>query len=210
MPPATLLPPPDRRRLRRSDALLALACLGVVAAAWQTGRSARRVLAEPAVVRCAVPEDALAVWRRSEVHGRVLLHFARSIAMAVEPGPPAPGNYLARAIDEGLVRRVYHVIPDEAWAEVRTTLAARPGVVRDGEGFELQKAGAPIIVVPRAALPRVDEPALVTIEGERWSPRALEEIAAALRGPIRHDLVTWYAGSPERVAVLEGLARVAP
>lgn len=189
---------------------MALACAGVVLAAWHTGRSARRVLDEPSVVRCLVPEDALGAWRRAEVRGRILVHFARSIAMVDEPGPPSPHNYLARALGEGIIRRVYHVIPEEAWPEVRATLAARPEVVRDGERFTLQNAGAPIVVVPRTALPRLDEPALVTIEGERWSPEALAEIATLLGGSLRHDLVTWYAKSPDRVAVLEGLARAAP
>ncbi len=196
--------------MRRSDALLVLACAGVVLAAWQTGRSARKFLSEPSGVRCTVPEDALAAWRRSGVHGRVLMHFARSIAMSPQPGPPSPNDYLARALDEGIIRRVYHVIPDDAWPEVRATLAARPGVARDGERFTLQKAGAPIVVGPRSALPRLDEPALVTIEGERWSPKALAEIVASLGGPLRHDLVTWYAKSSDRVAVLEALSRGAP
>ena len=196
--------------LRGSDALLLLVCAAVALAAWQAGRSGRKVLAEPRAVRCAVPADALSVWRSAGVRGRTLVHFARSVAMAAEPGPPSPSSYLGRALGEGIIRRVYHVIPDDAWPEVRATLAARPGIVHEGEGFALQRAGAPIRVGPRSALPRLDEPALVTIEGERWSAQALAEISAALRTSLRHDLVTWYAKSPDRVAVLEGLARAAP
>ncbi|HSN16336.1 MAG TPA: hypothetical protein VLT61_17005, partial [Anaeromyxobacteraceae bacterium] len=162
------------------DALL-LAALGLVALlAIAVGRSGRVYATAPNATRCASPEEALSVWRERGVRGRVLVHFARSIAMDSEPGPPSRRDYLLHALDEGVVRSVVHVVPDEAWPEVALRLGAMSGALRDGERFQLRKAGVPIVVTRRSDLPRLREPVLVTIEGDLWSQEALADIVTTV------------------------------
>jgi hypothetical protein len=143
------------------------------------------------------------------VHGRILVLFARDNGMSPDGGPLSPENHVHRALQEGLVRRVYHVIPDDAWGEVEETLRRR-GVERDAGAFRLEQAGAPVHVLARRDLAALAEPVLVELEADRWSPAALDSIAARLRdGTLESELVVW-SGAPERARVLEGLARGSP
>ena len=187
------------------DLLLLLAAAGILGAAARAGDQGRRVVPGRAVERLASPEQAVERWRRAGVRGRVLVHFARSVAMSSDEGPLSPANYVERAMAEGIVRSVVHVIPDDAWAEVEAVLAARPEAERIGVTFRLWNAGEPIVVVPRTALLRLDEPALVTIEGDRWSVAALRDIAATLETTLRADLVAWTATDEDRVGMLEAM-----
>jgi hypothetical protein len=191
--------------------MLLSALLAAAGVAQHLGNSGRRMLPTLEVERVRAPEEALAAWRRHGVRGRVLVHFARHVAMSAERGPASPQTYLLRALEEGVIRRVYHVIPDDAWPEVDAVLASRDGVERGtGGSFRLQKAGAPIVVISRSGLPPLPEPALVTVEADRWSPDALASIVARLRqGSPKSDLVLWW-GADERAPMMEALGHAAP
>jgi hypothetical protein len=198
-----------RGRLLLLDLLLAGTFLAVVAAAAATGAAGRRTLAVPIVRRCESAEQLLPAWRSAGVHGRVLVHFARDNGMSPDAGPLSPANQLYRAVQEGVIRRIYHVIPDHAWAEVEATLRGRD-VAYAGGAFRLDVAGAPLLVLDRTRLPALREPALVTIDTDAWSQVALSSIRGRIRsGDLESDLVLWH-GAPQAARTMEGPARASP
>jgi hypothetical protein len=192
-------------RLIAMDLALVAAGAAVLLATSYAGHAGRREAPVPSVERLEALQDAVALWRRAGVRGRILVHFARSIGMGAEGAALSAENYLERAAAEGLIRGVVHVIPDDAWSEVEARLAVRPGTERTDRGFRLWHAGEPILVVPRGALPPLGEPALVLVEGDRWSTAALQAIGAQLAGPLRADVVAWTAGDATRASILEAV-----
>jgi hypothetical protein len=191
------------RKLLLLDLVLACMLLAVVVAAAAMG-AAGRSHAAPAVRRCDSPSQILPRWRAAGVRGRVLVHFARDNGMSADPGPLSPENQIYRALQEGIIRRVYHVIPDQAWSEVEATLRGR-GVEYARGAFVLDVAGAPLRVLERTHLPALGEPALVTIDADAWSNEALASIAERLRGGgVESDLLLWY-GESTAAPILERL-----
>jgi len=186
---------------------IAIACVFALLAFARLASDRGRVSSpDSAVVRVGGGPEAVEVWRQAQVRGRTLVHLSRRIAMRAEPdqidpGPITEDNYLYAALRENLIRRVYHVIPDDEWADVERNLRDFPGAARVRTGFRLEMEGAPVLVLRAGDLPRVKERVLVNVDMDRWSGEELGTVIDRLAltgrsGAPPADLVTWWGSSP--------------
>ncbi len=168
----------------------------VLAVAHLVGHNARVVLPRAKIVHCADPVEALADWRAAGVRGRTLVHAARRISLDNPSGPATPANFISQAVRDGIVRRIFHVIPSADWPEVEHNVKSLPGVLHSGETYRLVDKGMPIIVMRLADLHAVSESVIVDVDVDRYTEREVAELAQQLRrGAPRSDLVTWYGRS---------------
>jgi hypothetical protein len=187
--------------------------LSVAAAAFLASQcygTSRRVLVSPArVVEASAPEDIARAWDSAGVRGRVAVQFARRLN-AVAPGAdPAQSTYLEEALRRGVVRRVFHVVPDGAWAEVSANISRMHGQRQTALGFALFFDAGRVDVLPLSRFARVDEPALVVVEPAVWTHDELADIVQHVRGgDVRADLLAVIRGGPSDLALLsEAVAR---
>lgn len=194
---------------RRSEITVIVAAGSLAAAvlAWLslTGLE-NRVVAEGRRIRAlSAAHEAVAAWKEEGVRGRILLHFDRRIrAGAIENGI-SDENYVYQAAVMNLVRKIYHVVPDASWSEVRERLSRMPGVSGRGEHFRLTIEGTPIIVVPLSHLPPLEEKTLVNIRGGCWNDDDLRSIASFAAGETPGaDIITVSGPDADRILRILG------
>lgn len=160
------------RALHTTLALLLFA--GAVLAVRAHGVRGRVSAAARSTHVVASPEQASLIWAEKGVRGRVLLlfdHYPHGVAFA-PPGaaPPSPADLVAHAVLHDVVRKVYFVVPDDAWDRVsreRATYLPLREAMELAEGFHLfTLSGIPMIALPASALPPLREEPLVYVNEE--------------------------------------------
>jgi len=203
-----------RRAARRVTPLAAMiapwAVLGIViAAALVAGRHGRRFLERPIAIECAAPQDALHAWRKIDARGRVLVHLDRPIAMSSHAGAAPAESFVAAAVRENRIRRIYHVIPAAEWESAAANLRMIPDAKAMGRSFGIRWTAVdlPIEVLRLSDLPSISEPVLLDADFDRYHPDEQRLLARRLgRRGLRADGVAWR-GTPiaELASTLEGL-----
>lgn len=180
--------------------LAAVAFLAAALAGAQWYGTSRRVFASPpAVAEVSGPAAAALAWRQRGLRGRVLVLFDHyphaDVGEGLQTGEPrSPESLVDYGVFHGMLRRVYLVVPDDRWDEFRRQeglykiLRPAPGLSQGVELFTF--SGVPMIALPTSALPRLDEPALVYVNGRvfdaAWVPDLLRR-----RGIVSDLLLTW-------------------
>ncbi|HEY6872952.1 MAG TPA: hypothetical protein VI298_09530 [Geobacteraceae bacterium] len=101
-------------------------------------------------------------------------------------------NYVYVAAQKGVVRTIYHIVPDGAWSEVSRVLSGYKMVTSSGETFRMVIVeGVPVVIMRMKDIPRLKEKVLVNINGDYWSDREMAEIIGLFhRNAVEADLVT--------------------
>jgi hypothetical protein len=194
-----------------SAGVLSVAAAALLAAQWY-GPSRRVLLSPTRVVEASAPEDIARAWDAAGVRGRIAVQFARRLN-AVAPGvDPAQSRYLEEALRRGVVRRVFHVVPDGAWPEVAANIGRMHGQRPTSLGFALFFDAGRVDVLPLSRFVSVAETALVVVEPSVFAP---EERATILRHlearDVRADLLTVIRGGPaDRSTFAAAVARARP
>lgn len=180
-----------RRRQAAEAAVIFVCCAVAVALLAFAGASHRRYLQTPRVLRITEQNDSFSVWSEHNVQGRVLFLFDSPLNIYRE-ATKQENQYLFLAIEKGIVRKIYHVIPDALWHDVSSSLQKQKDVVRSGEGFRMAVyEGVSVYIMRMQDIPRINEPALVSINGDLWSDIELARIFQRLTlGIPESDLVT--------------------
>lgn len=162
------------------------------------GKAARAFARTPAALEADRPDQVLDIWRAQGVRGRTLLLFGPF----PHPGRTGearatgrPEGLVSAAAFEGVVRRVYVVVPDERWEE--DFGAPRPGFYRAVPGlarglYMRYPLGLPVVATTPSALPALAEPSLVYVDRRRFDPAAVMEYLARTRQ--RFDLLVTSTG----------------
>ncbi len=203
---ARVAPPPPRRTIIRRRDLLVLAVVAAgLAGAEALARASRHELPGATLVRCEGPEGVERAWRAAPVRGRTLVHVARQPAMHTDPDAPIANAYVYRAVRAGVVRRVFHVVPEAAWPEVAENLRSVVAAWPEGRTFRIVVEGTPIVVLRLSDLPALEETVLVDVDVGASPPEELAALAARLaRREPAADLVAWY-GAASLPAALEAV-----
>lgn len=125
-------------------------------------------------------DQALAVWRRSGLRDRVLVHVdAHPDLNATGAGQPVTiANFVSAAVGEGIIREIFWVIPDASWSDEESRAAVVRQVRRlarkhgpplsalkaDERRLCTRLAGTPLTVSTLANLPPIAEPVLLDID----------------------------------------------
>lgn len=163
------------------------------------GRKGRVILPERKVSSVPALHEAARVWKKQGVRGRTLLLLDRRLnAHRPEPSmqPDEPEAYLYRAVMNTTVRKIYHIIPAAAWAEVSSVLENNPFVTHVDGGFRTATDdGIPVYIMQLVKARWPEESVLVNLNLDVWSSDEAGEILRLVdSGEIRCDLMV-VAGS---------------
>lgn len=169
-----------RTRISIFVILLAVATLFALDRHGKSGRvhSDRRV-----VLEVARPELAYEAWKDSGAHGRTLLLFGAFphlwSSTDAGPEPRGPQSFVTRAALENVVRRIYVLVPDDAWDALFGV--PLPGFFRRVPGVERglymhYTLGLPVIVTTPSSLPGLAEPCLVYVDEQRFELSRVQQL----------------------------------
>lgn len=139
------------------------------------------------------------IWQNSGVRGRIAVIFSRRLQphkLAQDSFPEY--DYLETALRRGVVRAVYHVVPDRDWSQVVSDYLAMEMIVSlkpTDEGFVVLHDGGRINVLPLGKyLPTNTEQTLVVLDRVSWSRDEHSRINAMISsGLLATDLLVTIA-----------------
>lgn len=158
--------------------------------------SVRRTLAVQQHMSLHSPAEICTRLQALGVKGRTAVVFSRQLIghMTLEGTQVNVSYLLEDALQQGIVRRVYHVVPDAAWDEV----------VKEGDRFwPVRHVGnEPIILfgagrvylLPLSRLRHIQEKVLVLTNGPDWGVNDMKRIDQLLRGTLSADVLMDLGG----------------
>lgn len=132
---------------------------------------------------------------------RSLLELAYpGICPAHLPYGLTPENYVFLGIKHRIVRRVFHVLPEDAWTEVKGNLTRIPHAVPRGNGYRVTATdGVPVDIMRARDLLPIGETVIVHMNTDVWGEDELSVIANMVRrGRIVTDVLTASGRGAER------------
>ena len=186
----------NRFALNAGILLFSLAVLGLT---FLYGPWRRSFVPTPRVVLASSAGDIERLWEKNRVRGRIALYFTRYLN--AERGPDSSEvKFTELAMNHGLVRTVYHVVPDSAWPQVRENLAKWPVVRSTRAGLVAIFEDGRVHVLPLSQFAPIQEQTLVVVEPGVWTGDELKQIARlADGGGFTPDLLVVIRGSDEDV-----------
>ncbi|MEK6744923.1 MAG: hypothetical protein AABZ15_15000 [Nitrospirota bacterium] len=146
------------------------------------------------------PEKAYLIWKEKNVKGRVLLlfdNYPHMRGLNSYNGSPHlhQGNIVEFSIFQNIIRKVYFIIPDNAWEEFRLLeimhpLRAVPNLERGLFLYNL--SGIPIIATTPTSLPKISETALVYINKGVYNDTQAQDLLSMKH--ITADITVVYQG----------------
>lgn len=173
------------------------------------GESQRVLATRPCAVSLDRPGDAYLAWKDRRLHGRTLYLFDRHINADILPPSinvvPNDENYITAAIKAGIVRRIFHVIPDISWSEVERNMESFPAARHfDGMHRLTGHEGVPIVIMRLRDIRKITEPILISINGEYWTDSEQNFIISLIEtGLLKSDMITLWAALPDSLVALE-------
>ena len=141
-----------------------------------------------------VPEPYYAheVWKTSGVKGRILVLFDRHIGAEPLDTLLSNDNYVYLSTKKNMVRRVYHIIPDDSWEEVKKTLTKYPLVSYSKGVFRtFFDDGSFVFIMRLRDITPVKEKVLLNINGNYWDENSIQKIINMINNKILNsDIIT--------------------
>ena len=145
------------------------------------GRTAAPIrLADSRVVRMEHHDEAYHVWREARLGNRTLLHVDahHDLWWFDTAGALNIANFVCQALKDGLVGRIYWVVPDPTWQRPEGRQAVLrhlqqlnskyPGgskaVETGDQSYAAELLGKPLVACPLSSLPIIGEPVLLDID----------------------------------------------
>jgi hypothetical protein len=192
-------------RLGRGTFLAGLLAVfvGVVLVLSLYGPSRRTFLVPPRAIAVATTAELLSFCQERGLRGRRAVVFARRLIQAEDPsGDPPDIQPLTELMHRGVVRELFHVVPEQAWPEVTWNLANVSIFRVEGRGRVANFEDGRINVDRLAGFWPKREPALLLLDPRDWSPDELQVIAGLVRsGRLRTDLIAVLRGTAADLAL---------
>ena len=142
------------------------------------------------------------LWETEAVRGRIAVLFTRRLNAEETADSDADVKYVYLAMNHGIIRTVYHIVPDGAWPEVMDNLSRWPIVRPVPGGLVAVLENGRVYVLPLSNLKPIDEKALVVIEPGVWKRAELAHIADLVKGgSVTTDLLAVIRGSSSDLAM---------
>ncbi len=162
--------------------------------------SSRRVYATtPQQLSIDKPYKAYETWEKLGIKGRVILLFDRHLNVDEEGNSVTETNYMHRAILNNMIRSVYHVIPENAWEEVKRNIQNIQ--VRDFSNgvYRSTIEGAPLYILRIKDIPHLKEKVIVNINTDLYTEDEINGMKKLLRyRNIQADIITLSGKNQQR------------
>lgn len=166
--------------------------IAVLIGMYYYGPSRRIFVVPNRVHQVAAPPEILEEWEAAGIKGRIAVVFTRRLN-ASEPNTDwAEKQYLQQAMHRGIVRKVFHVVPDASWGEISRNLA---GHRITSAGILLLYDEGRVLVTPlskfRQYYRTIGEKVLAVLEPTIWTAPEWTEINALVNSsPLSTDMLT--------------------
>ena len=181
---------------RVSITAITLLFFGTLIWTFTYGPSKRRYIIPDRTVTVHTAAELDALWHSAGAHGRIAVLFARYLPKKSDGFFFPEIDYLDIAMNHGIVRTAYYVVPDRAWVEAVADNLANPSLIVQPKitdtGYMLLHEGGRIHVVPLSKfIPEQEqEKALVVIDPALWTEQEQSRINGFIRsGQLTTDLV---------------------
>lgn len=176
------------------------------------GPSQRIFVSPPRTIAVSSTAELYEFCRVNGLRGRRAVVFARHLIPAESPwGDASEIQHMTDLMHHGIVREMFHVVPERTWPEVEWNLANvsiyRPSSFGRVAAFEDGRVN-----VDRLSRywPK-DEAALVLVDPSVWSPAEVQSIARLIQsGHLRADLVAVLRGAATDVALWSAVVSSLP
>jgi hypothetical protein len=176
---------------------------GVVGLVSVYGPSRRTAFSPPRVVAVASTGELYELCKASGVKGRRAVVFARHLVPAENPHGDSPEvRPITDLMHQGMVREVFHVLPDGAWAEVERNLPQVSPYRPRPPGFAAPVDEGRVNVDRLSRFWPAPERAIVVVDPAAWSPTEARSIMGMVQsGQMPTDLLVVLGGTePDRAA----------
>jgi hypothetical protein len=162
----------------------------------------RRTYNVPAQVLSVESTEQIArIWEEKGLRGRIVICFTRYLN-AVDIKESKDYKVTEKSMDNGILRKVYHIAPDSAWPEIRYALSKMNGVRTTQNGYIGIFDSGRVYINPLSRFSSQSEKSLILIEPKVWTTDEINLIAGKLKsGAVVSDLIIIVRGS-ERDAEL--------
>ncbi len=174
---------------------IALFSLAVFIWTFAYGPARREFISQDKTVTVHSARDIEELWRSSGVHGRVAVVFARHLSRPFPANTFPEMDYLDAAMNHGIVREAYYIVPDRMWTQVIAESIENPSIIVQPKltdtGYILLHEDGRIYVIPLSKyIPDLgQEKALVVIEPAIWSSEEQSRIDGFVKsGQLTSDL----------------------
>lgn len=174
----------------------------ISAVSLRFGPARRTYISPPRVQPVATTAQLASLWHESGVRGRTLICFTRYLN-AVETGENTGDKTIENAMERGIARRVFHVVPDSVWPAVSSNLEKMNGIRKDREGFIGIFDNGRVYIRPLSRfVPPADEKVLAVIEPRIWSDQERAMITALFSAhKLTADLTAIIRGTEQDTAL---------
>ncbi len=146
------------------------------------------------------PEKAYLIWKEKKVKGRILLLFdsyPHMWGLSSYNGAPqlTQSNLLEFGVLQNIIRKIYFIVPDNAWEDFRLIELMHP--IRNVPGLErglflYNLSGIPMIATTPTSLPQLSEEVLVYINNGVYNDAQARELLSLEN--ITSDIIISYKG----------------
>jgi hypothetical protein len=169
--------------------------IAVVVFSYLYGPMRRSFVSTTKVLLVESTEQTAQAWETSGVKGRITICFTRYLN-ALEEKESKNVKVTELSMQKGIIRRVFHITPDNAWPEISGALSKRNDMRPTPDGFIGLFDYGRVYIMPLSRSPLIEEKALIIVEPRVWSHEELLQIVDKLRtGRISSDLVIIIRGS---------------
>lgn len=137
----------------------------------------RRVFVAPArIIQVETGPEIYRLWESSRVKGRVVVLFSRHLNVELAGNESSGIKCTEMALQHGIIRKVYHVVPDHVWPEVAKNLSTRPVFNKVEEGYVGFLEEGRAYVMPLSRFTQIQENVLLVLEPAVWGTEELQQI----------------------------------
>lgn len=159
------------------------------------GPTRRIFVTVPKVEHAATSTDIGRIWTTARVKGRVAILMTRYLN--AEDVPVDPNNYKFAniAMKHGIVRTIYHVVPDCTWIDVEKNLSQLRNARKTANGYILIVPEGRIYIAPLSRFEPIKEVSLLVVEPAVWTEFELGTIRELMvKKWLSSDLITIVRG----------------
>lgn len=144
----------------------------------------------------------------NRMYENMLPRLNRLIIEQMHPGicpvmteyPIAADNYVHQAVRSGIVRKIHHLISDNAWNEVSGVLSANETVLSSNGRYRINiTEGVSVRIMPLRHMQNMSEPAIVVVNTDSLDSGEISLLPELIRRKLHADIVTISGSRAEEV-----------
>lgn len=157
----------------------------------------RRVFHSPAAVaEVSTSKDIYELWAQTGIKGRTAIMLTRHLNAEHQPKDSPEEQCVRQAMQRGMIRKVFHIVPDNAWQEISATLMKRQATRKESDRFVLLFEEGRVTVMPLSKLAAISETSIIVLEPGIWKEEERVYIQSLIASQkLTTDLMAIIRGS---------------